>query len=298
MSMWFCKRIILILGMLPILTLPGHARADDLASVIDLVGIPPPYVFNKFCMLSSRESWDVGGYGQIVHYFPDGKRHEQHPVDADLLGVSFVNSNSGWIVGSKGTILGTTDGGNHWLQQTSGLNVDLEAIACVDENHCWVVGRNGAVLRTETAGRDWRKVDVGLSEDLYAVDFINRQIGWAVGEDGVVVRTVDGGLTWDVRRVGMVLFPKGMFPAPANLFAVKFVDHKLGWVAGLGGIARTIDGGETWQTKLKRNSLSGIGLVCPDGKRVWAINKEGKNYYSEDAGETWKPYSTPAKNRS
>jgi photosystem II stability/assembly factor-like uncharacterized protein len=283
------RRAGLKLGLLALLYPAVYVSSDELASVIDLRGIPGPYSFNRFSRLRSGEFWSVGGDGRVV-FESATDEYEQHPTLAALSGVYFINSSCGWVVGTAGTILHTTDGGKNWIAQNSGVKDDLEGITCVDENRCWIVGHNGVALRTDNAGEDWEKVDVGLSDNFYAVDFINSQTGWAVGEGGVVVNTYDGGQTWNVHKASIILFPKSEFVGPGRLLSVKFTNEYLGWVAGSGGIARTTDGGKTWQTKLKRISFEGIGLVCHDGKRVWAINKAGKNYYSQDAGETWKPY--------
>ena len=48
--------------------------------------------------------------------------------------VDFIDSNYGTVVGSNGTILRTTDGGNSWFQQSSATSYSLTDVCFVDIN--------------------------------------------------------------------------------------------------------------------------------------------------------------------
>jgi len=68
---------------------------------------------------------------------------------------------------------------------------------------------------------------------------------------------------------------------------VKFINDRIGWVAGGYGIARTEDGGKTWQIS-KFEFQYFIGIVSDGKNKVWAIEEDGTNYGSSDQGRTWK----------
>ena len=51
--------------------------------------------------------------------------------------VYFVDSQNGWIVGNRGIILHTTDGGNHWIQQESGINTTINKIKFSNTEKLW-----------------------------------------------------------------------------------------------------------------------------------------------------------------
>jgi hypothetical protein len=81
-----------------------------------------------------------------------------------LYGVSFTDSNTGTAVGYQNPdamILRTTDGGNSWVRQNSGVSDPFAEI------------------------------------NLFGVHFINSNIGTIVGQDGIILRTTDGGDNWD-----------------------------------------------------------------------------------------------------
>jgi photosystem II stability/assembly factor-like uncharacterized protein len=266
-------------------TLSDSRILDEKASTIDLAGIPAPYSFSRFCKLISGEMWTVGGRGNIIQHTASGYVREQHLTEADLRGVYFTSPSIGWVVGTNGTIFHTSTGGDQWVNQGNGLKDDLEAVTCTDNYHCWAVGLKGVVLHTSDGGQRWRKVNTSVSENLYSVDFRNNQIGWAAGMNGVVLHTNNGGETWNLYQVNIVKFPRGEFAQPMTILAVKFVSEEIGWVAGVGGIASTINGGKTWQKQFGSGQF--IGLVSNGENKLWAIGRNGKNYYTENSGQVW-----------
>jgi hypothetical protein len=69
-----------------------------------------------------------------------------------LNGIYLIDTNNGFAVGSKGTILRTTDNGATWIQQTSGTLSNLYCIFFIDLNNGWIVGEYGLILRTTNGG--------------------------------------------------------------------------------------------------------------------------------------------------
>lgn len=50
------------------------------------------------------------------------------PQGNTLLDVCFTDGNTGILIGTSGTILRTSDGGEHWINLISGTNNDLRSI--------------------------------------------------------------------------------------------------------------------------------------------------------------------------
>jgi photosystem II stability/assembly factor-like uncharacterized protein len=67
-----------------------------------------------------------------------------------------------WAVGSRGTILGTTDGGATWQIQRSGTSQALAGIFFTNRLHGWAVGHYNTILKTTDGGQTWIKVDDDL----------------------------------------------------------------------------------------------------------------------------------------
>ena len=70
-----------------------------------------------------------------------------------FFGISFTDANTGTVVGSFGTILHTTDGGQTWIPQTSGTTDQLRAVSFADANNGTIVGESGLILRTAMVDR-------------------------------------------------------------------------------------------------------------------------------------------------
>ena len=91
----------------------------------------------------------------------------------------------GWLVGRRGTILRTMDGGASWDLQQSPVAWTLEQAHFADASEGWIVGQCGTILHTTTGGRRWYRQDSGSQETLYDVTFWDTEEGWAVGRAGL-----------------------------------------------------------------------------------------------------------------
>ena len=52
----------------------------------------------------------------------------------------FLNENTGWICGSYGTIIKTTNKGANWILQQSNMNFELSDVHFINENTGWAAG--------------------------------------------------------------------------------------------------------------------------------------------------------------
>src|SRR5262245_54438010 len=166
--------------------------------------------------------------------------HWQNPLPQgnDLRGASFVDANTGTVVGYYGTIVRTTDAGNSWTIQSSGTTQNLWAVSLTDVNNGAAVGEGGTIVTTMDGGDHWVTRASGTTFQLRGVSFTNASNGTAVGEGGTIVRTTDGGNSW---------FPQSSGTGN-TLFGVSFIDTNtgtaVGGACGIGGestILRTTD---------------------------------------------------------
>ena len=118
-------------------------------------------------------------------------------TSASLFKILFINSNTGFIVGSDGLILRTSDGGISWKKIESGVTKNLYSISFSDSKNGVIVGWSGTILKTIDAGLSWKKHSVNFSSYLKDVLFVNEFLGLIVGGEGKVLRTEDGGADWD-----------------------------------------------------------------------------------------------------
>ena len=172
---------------------------------------------------------ETGG-GFEITFAPTGPQY--------LNGLCFVDINTGWVVGDKGTILSTQDGGKTWQGQASYVEADLEDVLFLDRNIGWVVGSDGTILHTQNRGKTWELQDSGVLANLQKVWFVDGSHGWVVGKSGTILATQNGGKFWKSQACRLRV----------DLYGIHFIDANRGWAAGnKNTVFSTTDGGSTWE---------------------------------------------------
>lgn len=279
----------------------------------------PDVDFGDVTAIDPKNVWVVGdsspntngiSYGTILHSSDAGESWERQGTsesipDAELSGISAVNSQVAWavggVVGGTGVIMYTDDGGTHWHQQAEGNfpGVSFIMVSASDKDNIWAVGsiiseHNAFIARTTDGGANWEQININFLEDILGfidVHAVTADIIWAVGTDGMVAVTVDGGETWV--NAGP---PVGL----NHINGVCALDDKRAWVAAdSSNFFYTSDGGVTWtkQQYLQDSedtpevSSAYMGLTATNEHNVWLV---GFNYPSTaivlrtiDGGEKW-----------
>ncbi len=124
------------------------------------------------------------------------------PTQNTLLAIDFLDTdpNHGWVVGDKGTLLETRDGGINWqLKEIELANPDyyLTSVSFYD-NEGWIVGEPGVMLHSDNGGDTWSQIV--LSDKLPGQPMRVTALGPASSEMvttlGAIYRTQDVGLSW------------------------------------------------------------------------------------------------------
>lgn len=200
------------------------------------------------------------------------------PTQATPRDIAFLDANRGFVVGDRGMLLATEDGGKTWRPVTVPVQENLTAVFFHGELG-WIAGWGGAILHTADGGRTWQRQATGLSNGLEGIYFLDGSLGWAVGWVGTILRTTDGGKTW--RQVNSP-------DANWSLSAVYFRDAENGWVVGFGGqILRSRDGGLTWQLQASPVTSWLTSVLFDDAGRGWITTVDGF-LVTEDGGESWR----------
>jgi photosystem II stability/assembly factor-like uncharacterized protein len=201
-------------------------------------------------------------------------------------------SNFAWAVGEHGTLLRTTDGGQHWTKQRIPALDVLNSVSFADVHSGWAVGSDGAIIRSTDGGASWSSQTSSVQSrdiSLTGIDALNPVTAWVVGDR--VLETTDGGTDW----LGLAQVESAGQQRPSGL-AVAFADQMSGWIVG-GGIYATIDGGAHW--KLERRAPTGPrdfsadAIACADANHVWAVGSSaigdaGGILVSGNGGVTWR----------
>lgn len=188
-------------------------------------------------------------------------------TDAQLRGLSVVNSQVAWASGVKGTVLKTIDG-KHW--QNVSISSTIPAASELDFRD--IQGFSATTAIAMSAGP---------------------------GKASTVYKTSDGGTTWKLLMVNS--------EATGFWDAMDFWDEKNGVIFGdpVNGqfqILITQDGGETWQPAANKNkqltalanegafAASGTCVVVKGKQDIWFVTggaEVSRVFHSSDRGETW-----------
>ncbi len=134
----------------------------------------------------------------------------------------------GVIVGNKGDIAVTTNGGGRWNSRSSPIGLELRGVSIGDDSTAVAVGINGTLIRTTNKGRDWtvNYASIPMSQFRIAgVEHLTRDKIIAVAYGGIIIESINGGASWEPQTSN----------TGANLECVSFADSKIGVAVGWNG---------------------------------------------------------------
>ncbi len=226
-------------------------------------------------------------------FYDDWELQNPYPTANLLSDISFVNDSTGWIVGERGTILRTTDGGQTWDIQQSGTRLWLMNVSFTDENTGFASGNNSMVVYTLNGGETWNRMPgfQWYSDPLKSIFVINPDTVWFGSWNGQIYGCFNYGDTW-------IRVPPGGYNLEIN--SIWFPDSQTGIAAGgtYSGTERFFkvsnDAGQSWQNQAVNDS---IGMVVDmvfasaDTGYLLAEKYMTPNYVFKtvDKGVTWHP---------
>ena len=203
-----------------------------------------------------------------------------------------ASSPSDWELSAPSGLYSTTDSGEHWGLQRSGLSLppmtDISFASGRLAGAQGVMGDGG--FRTTDGGKSWQRLsfpgngDIDAQEPFSTVDFVTASQGWVAGAGGVEA-TTDGGRDWSAQ-----------LETASPVVELSFADVDHGWALTSDQLFSTSDGGQRWSV-LPAIDLGafawvqfvsttfGVAMVCGTaGNRVLA---------TYDAGITWGRLAVP-----
>ncbi len=168
-----------------------------------------PYALNSVCFVDVNNGWVVGGYfvypdtsniHSIILHSSDGGISwisQNSGTISPLYGVTFVDPNRGWGVGSYYVlpdsltsfcaILNTINGGITWNIQYGGIATNsVVGVTSLDFNHIWIVDRFANFGYTNNGGVTWNGESADPSYERTSLSMVDTTHGWAVGELGTI----------------------------------------------------------------------------------------------------------------
>lgn len=204
------------------------------------------------------------------------------------------------IVGERGHVLFSDDGGTSWQQAKVPTRQMLTALHFVSPRHGWAVGHDGLVLATDDAGENWHIQRDGVAAQLARnrtnrddaqarVDALQRAQEDSAAPDRDELEAQLEDARFDLEDAEQALRDP-VFASP--LMDVWFQDLRRGWAVGaFGTLLVTGDGGEHWSSRpdlVDNPEELHLNAVTGDGSgRLLIAGESGLMYRSLDAGANW-----------
>jgi photosystem II stability/assembly factor-like uncharacterized protein len=259
------------------------------------------YGFSDVAILESGEIWAVGYDEQdprrMWHSADGGNTWLRVPINSPgftINAIEFVDSQHGWAVGGKGTVMATPDGGQTWKQVRRPTWAMLEKVSFVNQKFGYVAGSIGTydrktdtatagveILRTSDGGQTWQRCyRDDTSHTVWAITTLSEMTALTLLDGNRVLRTVDGGKKWHE-----VLFK---LRGPQS---IMFTKAGVGWMVGERLFYKSTDKGLTWKTPQ--------GIPCSLLEHDWwsidfadenigmAVSEDSAIALTNDGGQTW-----------
>jgi photosystem II stability/assembly factor-like uncharacterized protein len=128
------------------------------------------------------------------------------PMGATLYDVDFDSKDPehGWIVGSKGTFLETTDGGRSWVPRSFvDLDPDEEVTyrferVSFNNGEGWIIGKPPILLHTQDSGKSWERIPLSpkLPGEPSTVFATGPNSAEMTTSTGAIYKTTNAGRNW------------------------------------------------------------------------------------------------------
>ena len=153
------------------------------------------------------------GFGEVRKTTDGGLNWVSQPIPlfGNFVGIDFVSTTTGWVVGAEGSVYKTIDGGASWARQRHDTSKFYTGVSFVSATEGWVCG-NSTILHTTNGGTTWVTQSVPAGADAIEVRFVDAQNGWAAGELRTILHTTNGGQTWSLQLGGGFVDPGNRYP--------------------------------------------------------------------------------------
>ncbi|HLX11878.1 MAG TPA: YCF48-related protein, partial [Bacteroidota bacterium] len=204
-------------------------------------------------------------------------------------GSQIQSSKTGWVGGSDGLVIRTSDRGHTWVTQPTPTAQTINSIVLAynDFRDLWICADSGIVFKSTQTGSSWLKINPPISGAL--PDF--KYMSFSVEDTGLLVGT--GGNVF-ITNSGSQSNPPPFFLAEtskvgADLYGCDIIKGGNAWAVGDSGvIIHSTDGGRHWKRQHSGTSvrLKSVSFLA-DGLRGWACGAGGTLLSSEDGGAHW-----------
>ncbi|HMS34051.1 MAG TPA: YCF48-related protein [Ignavibacteria bacterium] len=173
------------------------------------------------------------------------------PVNTNLRNCVFTDNLNGWAAGDEGVIIHTSNGGNTFAIQNSGISYYINDIFFLNNRLGWVVANEflfsgTTILSTSNGGTNWTSsLFPDTSKFFRTIYFRDSLNGFMGGFGGAIYKTTNAGVSWISSNIDSSEFSG--FPVSRITFSSPLIGFACGGYTDVAGVIwRTSDGGFIW----------------------------------------------------
>jgi len=184
------------------------------------------------------------------------------------------------VVGERGHILKSKDGGESWRQVTTPTRTTLTNVFFADDKHGWASGHSGVILSTTDGGDSWTHLAEPDPEISYFdAYFSDEWKGFFVGSYGQYSKTMDAGTSLENEYINDL---------DPHFYSIKESPNGDLFIAGeMGQILRSTNQGRSWKTLKFPYEGSLFDLLCIGENTLLTFGLRGHVFRSENNGNRW-----------
>ncbi len=194
--------------------------------------------------------------------------------------IAFIGQ-EGWLIGEKGYILRTSDGGLKWrVSKWSYFN--FRKISMLDSLKGYIVGDSGTLMKTVDGGENW----TNISFQTTTVDFnditFSAEHGIIAADKGYILLSDDGGENW---------FPRQLIEAKqkkhySDINAVSVIEQTILLAGNDGTVLHSDDMGKSWDLH-KYRSFNYTAALLQSSTVHYLATSNGQLLKTSDNGSTY-----------
>ena len=211
------------------------------------------------------------------------------PTEASISDVDFAgDGNHGWLVGSRTTLLESTDAGKTWDPRTLDLGEQQYTFTSIDFNgdEGWLVGQPSIMLHTTDGGTSWSNIplDPQLPGQPLLVTATDKDSAELATDVGAIYKTDDGGKNWRGLVQSAVGIVRNMTRNPDGRYVA---------VSSRGNFYSTWEpGASAWEPHNRENSKRLQNMGFTKNGPLWLIARGGQMQFGVE-GKSYEDWSEP-----